>query len=70
VADPILSQWLEEAARLPGKSLHIGFALLRAVEQAKSQKVPLNNVSGRCFGLGRFKISSSRLARRRSPNFG
>jgi hypothetical protein len=52
-AGPIPLRWLEEAARLPGKTLHAGIALWFAAGLAKSAKIPLSNISGCRFGLDR-----------------
>ncbi len=50
---PIPLPWLEEAARLPGKSLHAGVALWYAAGLTKSASVPLRNIAGLHFGLDR-----------------
>lgn len=50
---PIPIDWLESAARLPGKSLHVGIALWVYGERASSHFVFLSNISGRRFGLDR-----------------
>jgi len=50
---PIPLPWLEEAARLPGKSLHAGVALWYAAGLTKSASVPLSNIAGLHFGLDR-----------------
>jgi DNA-binding transcriptional ArsR family regulator len=50
---PIPLLWLEEAARLPGKSLHAGIALWYAAGLTKSASVPLSNIAGLHFGLDR-----------------
>ncbi len=50
---PVPLDWLEAAARLPGKSLHAGLALWYAAGVQRSASVPLSNVSGLRFGLDR-----------------
>ena len=50
---PVPLQWLEVAARLPGKSLHAGIALWFAAGLMKSAAVPLSNISGLRFGIDR-----------------
>ena len=50
---PIPLAWLEEAARLPGKSLHAGVALWYAAGRAKSAAIPLSNIASLHFGLDR-----------------
>jgi hypothetical protein len=44
---------LEIAAKLPGKSLHVGIALWCAAGTAGSVSVPLGNISSWRFGLDR-----------------
>ena len=50
---PVPLPWLEAAARLPGKSLHIGVALWYAAEVAQAVSIPLSNVYGLRFGVDR-----------------
>lgn len=50
---PIPLAWLEAAARLPGKSLHVGIALWYAAGLTGSASIPLSNLSGRRFSLDR-----------------
>ena len=50
---PIPIDWLAAAARLPGRSLHVGVALWVAYGVVNSRVVPLPNVSGLRFGLDR-----------------
>jgi hypothetical protein len=50
---PIPLEWLSTAARLPGKSLHVGIALWFMGELQKSRSVPLSNMAGLRFGLDR-----------------
>jgi hypothetical protein len=50
---PIPIDWLSSAARLPGKSLHVGIALWVMGTLRKSSIVPLTNITGRHFGLDR-----------------
>jgi hypothetical protein len=50
---PIPLSWLEQAAQLPGKSLHAAVALWYAAGLARSRSVALSNRSGRRFGLDR-----------------
>ena len=45
--------WLKSAARLPGKSLHVGIALWHAVGRLRSHQVSLSNIDARGFGLDR-----------------
>lgn len=49
----VLVSWLEAAARLPGKSLHVGIALWHAAGLAGTSSVSLSNVAGLRFGLDR-----------------
>ena len=53
IRGPIPLKWLTVAARLPGKSLHVGIALWLEAGLRKSAVVPLSNVTGRLFGLDR-----------------
>ena len=53
IRGPIPLKWLSVAARLPGKSLHVGIALWLEAGLRKSAVVPLSNVTGRLFGLDR-----------------
>ncbi len=50
---PIPLLWLEQAAQLPGKSLHAAVALWYVAGLARSRSVALSNRSGRRFGLDR-----------------
>jgi hypothetical protein len=50
---PIPLSWLEQAALLPGRSLHAAIALWYAAGLARSRSVALSNRSGRRFGLDR-----------------
>lgn len=50
---PIPLDWLSSAARLPGKSLHVGIALWFMGGIQKSRVVPLSNMAGLRFGLDR-----------------
>ena len=50
---PIPLNWLVAAARLPGRSLHVGLALWVYGDCNKSCGVPLSNISGQRFGLDR-----------------
>jgi hypothetical protein len=50
---PIPLDWLCKAARLPGKTLHVGLALWLEAGFRNSLVVTLSNVSGRQFGLDR-----------------
>ncbi len=50
---PIPLDWLSAAARLPGKSLHVGVALWYWAGLMRSGVVPLSNVAGTKFGLDR-----------------
>ncbi len=45
--------WLTSAARLPGKSLHVGIALWHAVGRLGSRQVSLSNIDASGFGLNR-----------------
>ena len=50
---PVSIDWLSAAARLPGRSLHVGIALWTIAGMEKSHIVQLTNVNGRRFGLDR-----------------
>ena len=50
---PIPLDWLSTAARLPGKSLHVGIALWFEGGAQKSRVVPLSNLTSLRFGLDR-----------------
>ena len=50
---PIPLNWLSRAARLPGKSLHVGLAIWFTASLARSATVPLSNLAGLPFGLDR-----------------
>lgn len=50
---PMSISWLAAAARLPGKSLHVGVALWYAARLHPSGVVPLSNLAARMFGLDR-----------------
>lgn len=50
---PIPLDWLSAAARLPGKSLHVGIALWFMGGMHKSRVVPLSNIASLRFGLDR-----------------
>jgi len=50
---PIPFDWLSAAARLPGKSLHVGIALWFMSGLQKSRVVPLPNLTSLWFGLDR-----------------
>ena len=43
--------WLTSAARLPGKSLHVGLAIWYAADRFRSQRISLSNVEACRFGL-------------------
>jgi hypothetical protein len=45
--------WLSAAARLPGKSLHVGVALWHASDRDHSRVVLLGNAAAQRFGLDR-----------------
>ena len=47
------SAWLERAARLPGKSIHLAVVLQRLVVSSNACRVVLDNVSCLRFGLSR-----------------
>ena len=50
---PIPLTWISTAARLPGKSLHVGIAIWFTASLSKSATVPLSNLAGLPFGLDR-----------------
>jgi hypothetical protein len=50
LAAPVPVQWLETAAKLPGRSLHVGLVLWYAAGWAQSASVRLSNVL--CLGFG------------------
>jgi hypothetical protein len=50
---PVPLPWLERAAKLPGKSLHVGIAVWYVAGLTRSRRVPLSNVAGHRFGLDR-----------------
>ena len=50
---PIPLNWISTAARLPGKSLHVGIAVWFTASLAKSATVPLSNLASLPFGLDR-----------------
>jgi len=50
---PVPIDWLSAAARLPGRSLHVGIALWIAGGVSRSRVVPLSNLSTLRFGLDR-----------------
>ena len=50
---PVPSDWLAAAARLPGKSLHVGLALWQAAGLQNRQTVLLSNTDVHRFGLDR-----------------
>ena len=50
---PIPLEWLSAAARLPGKSLHVGIALWFMGGLQKSRTVPVSNITSLRFGLDR-----------------
>jgi DNA-binding transcriptional ArsR family regulator len=50
---PIPLDWLSAAARLPGKSLHVGIALWFLGGLQKSRVVSLSNIASLRFGLDR-----------------
>jgi hypothetical protein len=47
------SDWLERAARLPGKSMHLAVVLLRIVGAEPTHRVELSNLACERFGLNR-----------------
>ena len=50
---PVTISWLTSAARLPGKSLHVGLAIWYAAGRFRSHKVLLSNIDAHRFGLNR-----------------
>ena len=50
---PVPLNWLEAAARLPGKSLHVGVVIWFAAGLSRSRSVSLSNRLGLRFGLDR-----------------
>ncbi len=50
---PVPISWLTSAARLPGKSLHVGLAICYAAGRFRSQRISLSNVEACRFGLNR-----------------
>ena len=50
---PVPLAWLEVAAKLPGRSLHVGIALWYAAGVTQSASVHLGNISSLRFGLDR-----------------
>lgn len=50
---PLPLDWLRHAAKLPGKSLHVGVALWFQAGLLRAHIVPLSNRLGREFGLDR-----------------
>lgn len=50
---PVPLPWLEAAASLPGKSLHVGIALWFASGLTRSGTMPLSTVGAAKFGLDR-----------------
>lgn len=50
---PIPIDWLAAAARLPGRSLHVGVALWITSENYRLHTVPLSNLASLRFGLDR-----------------
>ncbi len=50
---PIPLNWLSTAAKLPGKSLHVGIAIWFTASIAKSATVQLSNLGSLPFGLDR-----------------
>lgn len=53
IKGPLPLHWVERAARLPGKSLHVGMAVWYSVGLTRSRSVSLSNVSGSAFGVDR-----------------
>ena len=47
------SDWLERAARLPGKAMHLGFVLQHLASVQQVRRVSLDNVSCLRFGITR-----------------
>jgi hypothetical protein len=50
---PVPLPWLEHAAKLPGKSLHVGIAVWYVAGLTRSRRVTLSNIAGHRFGLDR-----------------
>jgi hypothetical protein len=50
---PVPLPWLEQAAKLPGKSLHVGIAVWYASGLTRSRRISLSNIAGLRFGLDR-----------------
>ena len=50
---PVPMAWLTSAARLPGKSLHVGIALWHAASHQRSHQVALSNIDASRYGLNR-----------------
>jgi hypothetical protein len=50
---PVPLGWLTTAARLPGRSLHVGIALWFLAEPEASRAIRLTNVRASLFGVGR-----------------
>ena len=50
---PVPLDWLCRAARLPGKSLHVGMAIWYSAGLNRSASVRLSNIAGHKFGLDR-----------------
>ncbi len=50
---PVPLLWLERAAKLPGKSLHVGIAVWYVAGLTRSCRVSLSNIAGHRFGLDR-----------------
>ena len=62
VKGPIPLEWVEGAARLPGKSLHVALALWYLAGLKRSMTVSVSNRALRPFGVDRF-------AKRRALNW-
>jgi hypothetical protein len=45
--------WLEAAAKLPGKSMHLAIVLLRIATVGQTRRVALSNLACERFGLNR-----------------
>jgi hypothetical protein len=50
---PIPLSWLAAAARLPGRSLHVGLAIWCAAGRQRTHQVTLPNIDAGTFGLSR-----------------
>lgn len=50
---PVPWSWIEKAARLPGSTLAVGFALWRLAGAMKSKTVRLANSETKALGVGR-----------------